>query len=139
MMRGLHEVTSPRVIFADADITGLSVKHVNALATPTTGMLVGIRDLGQFNFLTVGAKLPPIAGERSLPTRFARTLKLDGYGAETQINIAVVKNNLRVWHFIMRGVTGKVRAGPARLFNVAPFARPELLEYRSLVKWLAPV
>lgn len=139
MMRGLREVTSHRVIFADADTTGLMAKHAAALAEPAFGMIVGLRDLGYFNFLSVGSKLPPIAGERALPTRFARTLNLEGYGAETQINIAVAKANMRVWHFIMHGVTGKVRAGPARFFDVAPYARPELLHYPSLVRWLAPV
>lgn len=139
MMRGLLEVKSPRVIFADADINGLTVNHVNALAATDFGMIVGLRDTGRFNFIQVQAQLPPIAGERSLPTRFVRSLRLDGFGAETQINIAVAKNNMRTIHFIMKGVTGKLRAGPLRMIDVAPYLRPDLMRYGALVSWRRPV
>lgn len=140
MARGLREVRSNRVIFADADLSGLEVKHVNALAEPSFGMIVGFRDKGKFNFVTIGASLPPIAGERSLPTGLAKAIPLDGYGAEMQINIAVANAGLRVHHFIMRGVTGKVKAGPLRAIDVAPFARlPAFTTYQSLVRWLPPV
>jgi glycosyltransferase involved in cell wall biosynthesis len=140
MARGLREVTSPRVIFADADVTGLTVNHVNALAEPHFGMIVAFRDKGKFNFVTVGASLPPIAGERSLPSSLAKLIPLDGYGAEMQINIAVANAGLRVHHFIMKGVTGKVKAGPLRAIDVAPFARlPAFTTYQSLVRWLPPV
>ena len=139
MMRGLQEVKSHRVIFADADLDGLTVNHVNALASPVFGMLVGFRDKGRFNFATVAAALPPIAGERSLPTRFVRSLRLDGYGAEMQINTAIVRQHMRAYHFIMKGVTGKVRAGPARLIDVTPYLRTELMQYGGLVKWLKAV
>lgn len=140
MMRGLREVTTHRVIFADADLSGLTVQHVNALAEPAPGMLVGFRDKGRFNFVTVGAKLPPIAGERSLPARFARSITLEGYGAEMQINEQVAKAGMRVYHFIMKGVTGKMKAGPFRVVDVAPYARiPAFAQYQNLVQWLPPV
>jgi glycosyltransferase involved in cell wall biosynthesis len=139
MMRGLAEVKSPRVIFADADITGINDHHIKALAEPLFGMAVGLRDLGRFNFATVISTLPPIAGERSLPTRFARSLRLDGWGAEMQINAAVAQNHMQVTHFIMKGVKGAFRAGPTRLFDVAPYLRTELVNYSSLVTWKRPV
>lgn len=140
MLRGLREVTTHRVIFADADLSGLSVAHVNALSEPAPGMLVGFRDKGRFNFVTVGAALPPIAGERSLPTRFARSIPLEGYGAEMQINARVAVSGMPIYHFIMLGVTGKMKAGPLRVIDVAPYARTAAFtQYQQHVKWLAPV
>jgi glycosyltransferase involved in cell wall biosynthesis len=142
MMRGLREVKTPRVIFADADLHGLTPAHVDALAFPTSSHIVGFRDLGKLNLGTVLTKLPPIAGERSLPTKLVRELKLTGFGAETQINAAVARAGINSYHFIMRGVTGTVRSGPARLFDVAPFALqafPELIRYPRQVRWLKPV
>jgi hypothetical protein len=139
LRRGLREVTTPRVIFADADLHGLQLRHVNALASPAFGMIVGFRDLKRFNFLTVGASLPPIAGERAMPTRFVRTIPLTGFGAEMQINRAVAAKGMNAYHFIMLGVTGQMRAGPARLIDVAPFIGTELMKYGKLVRWLTPV
>jgi glycosyltransferase involved in cell wall biosynthesis len=139
MMRGLQEVRSPRVIFMDADITGLTVRHVNALAEPAFGMIVGLRDMGRFNFMQAYAGLPTIAGERSLPTGFVRRLQLEGYGAEMQINAAVARQGLPVYHFIMKGVTGKLRKGPLRMLDVAPYMSRDLLDYGRLIKWLPSV
>jgi glycosyltransferase involved in cell wall biosynthesis len=140
MARGLQEVTTPRVIFADADLYGIKPSHVNALATPAFGMVVGFRDTGRFNFMTMNTNLPPIAGERALPTNFARTLKLEGYGAEMQINNAVTRVGMRVWHFFMLGVTGKLRAGPTRMIDVLPYTSLRgVLNYSQNVQWLGPV
>jgi glycosyltransferase involved in cell wall biosynthesis len=140
MLRGLKEVKTPRVIFADADLAGLSIPHVNALAEPAFGMLVGFRDKGRFNFVAVSSPFPPIAGERSLPTRFVRSIPLEGYGAEMQINERVALAGMRVYHFIMRGVTGKMKVGPFRAIDVAPYARiPAFTQYQRLVRWLPPV
>lgn len=140
MMRGLREVTSHRVIFADADLHGLTVRHVNMLSMPAIGMVVGLRDKGKFNFATVASKVPPIAGERSVPTRFVRSISLEGYGAEMQINNAVVRSRMACWHFIMRGVTGEFKKGPLRMIDVAPYIDPvAAVNYHQLVKWLRPV
>lgn len=140
MLRGLREVKTSRVIFADADLSGLTVSHVNALAEPAFGMLVGFRDKGRFNFVAVSSLLPPIAGERSLPTQFVRQIPLEGYGAEMQINERVALAGMRAYHFIMRGVTGKVKVGPFRAIDVAPYARmPAFTQYQRLVRWLPPV
>ena len=142
MMRGLKEVKTSRVIFADADLTGLRADHVDALAFPTASHIVGIRDMGRMNLATVMAKLPPIAGERSMPVSLLRGLDLTGFGAETQINAAVARAGINSYHFIMRGVTGELRAGPFRLFDIAPFVFqkfPELVTYPRQVRWLKPV
>jgi glycosyltransferase involved in cell wall biosynthesis len=107
MAAGVAAVADDLVLFLDADLRGLRPVHVEALATfaPLDGMVVGLRD---------GAKssgLPPISGERRLPTKFAKKLKLAGLGyrAELAIDAAVAKAGLAHRHYAMKGVTNPTR------------------------------
>lgn len=141
MATGLAYVTTPTVLFCDADLSGLRPEHVTALCLlpPATGMLVGVR--GKLpGGLTVPKPLaawPSISGERRLPVNFVRGLHLEGKGwdAETVINAAVVEAGLPHRQVILRGVSNP-RKGPAKTVKewldvaTATVAKsPELVRY----------
>ncbi len=75
---GLAHVTTGRVIFCDANLSGFTPLHAFILAKPYAGMLLGV--------------IPGLAaastGERSLPTWLAQGIALDGYVMECQLNWA---------------------------------------------------
>jgi glycosyltransferase involved in cell wall biosynthesis len=107
MAAGLAAVGSDDVLFLDADVRGLTSGHVQALAAapPLGGMVVGLRD---------GAPptgLPPISGERRLPTAFARSVRIagTGYRAELLIDAAAARAGLPHRHYRLIGVTNPSR------------------------------
>lgn len=107
MAAGAAVVADPLVLFLDADLQGLTASHVSALSTypPLDGMVVGLRDEAQ------PSGLPPISGERRLPTDFVRGLKLagTGYRAELLIDAAVARAGLPHRHYRMVGVSNPTR------------------------------
>jgi glycosyltransferase involved in cell wall biosynthesis len=84
MAAGLHMVSTPRVGFIDADLTGLTPQHIDQLAAMPAGvMAVGVRDTtARIN------SLPPIGGERILPTVVARAAGLEGAGYTAEMRLA---------------------------------------------------
>lgn len=140
MQTGMFHVNTSRVVFADADLSGFSKNHAQALLNLNPwGMTVGYRDKGRGgNAFNVTTGLPPIAGERAIPSSLARSLALHGYLAEMQINAAAIRRGIPIVHFIMAGVTARVTAGPLRMIDVLPALRdPALLKYQA--KWIPPV
>lgn len=107
MAAGLAAVGSDLVLFLDADLDGLTSDHVDALATapPLGGMVVGLRDGAN------ASGLPPLSGERRLPTQFARTIPMagQGYRVELVIDAAVARAGLPHHHYAMRGVSNPIR------------------------------
>lgn len=107
MAAGLAAVGSDAVLFLDADLEGLTPAHVDALATapPLAGMVVGLRDGAN------ASGLPPLSGERRLPTQFARTIPMagQGYRVELVIDAAVARAGLPHHHYAMRGVSNPIR------------------------------
>ena len=107
MATGLFHVELPWVLFLDADLVGLTAAHVHALSiiAPLDGMVVGMREG------TVPTGLPPISGERRLPTDFAKSIPLvgTGYRAELLIDAAVARAGLPHRHYAMAGVTNPTR------------------------------
>lgn len=127
MRCGLSFVTSDRVVFADADITGFQSNHAQFLMFDYPGMIVGMRDNG--SALLPG--LPLISGERSLPTWIAKNTPLSGYESELALNSAVKRAKLPIYTFTMYGVRSPTRAPLRRSFQLAPrllknlgFSRP---------------
>lgn len=140
MMAGLKHVETDRVIFSDADLKGFAPSHATALATPCFGMIVAMRDKGYTgNALMTNSRYPTIAGERALPTWLVKQLRLDSYQAEMQINSAIVRARLPIFHFVMESVSGRVKAGPLRTFDVLPALKLDLIHYGKRVRWLAPI
>lgn len=114
MAAGLARVDDAHTLFLDADLVGLRPEHVAGLATlePLGGMLVGLTESAP------ATPLPPISGERRLPSEFLRRLELrgNGYRVELLIDAAVGNAGLAWRHLILRGVTEPRR----------PFRHPSL-------------
>lgn len=142
MAAGLAQVGTELVAFIDADIQGLRPGHVDALLTvgPAEGQLVGLRD----GYPGILGHLPPLSGERRIPTWLARSVNLDGAGwkAETLINVAVAEAGLPWEHITLTGVTnlakGKVFTAPwswakelGRVVDSTILYGPELVRYMS--------
>lgn len=118
VMVGLNYVESERVIFCDADLTGLETRHIKILARPHEGMIVGFTERPERS--PVPWPIPDdvwqvVSGERSLPTRLARKLNLHGYAMEVQINHIMRQSGLPVNFVKLTGVTGKVRENSLRM------------------------
>lgn len=109
MAAGLRAVTSRNVLFCDADLSGLLADHVSALLNhpPEHAMIVGLRD---GHPVGLGA-LPPISGERRVPTQLASEAALEGSGwkAELRLNAAASIAGLPWAHLVLRGVTNPAR------------------------------
>lgn len=126
MAVGLSVAGTTDTLFVDADLRGLTTGHVEALAIapPVGGMVVGIRDDAT---KVLGASgLPPISGERRVPTDFARSVPLAGMGyrAELAIDAAAARAGLPHRHYKMIGVTNPNRPGrhPLMWADLATFA-----------------
>lgn len=139
MAVGLSWVDSDAVLFCDADLAGLTPMHVNAMLTlpPHDGQLAGLVDTA---VVDATRYLPPITGQRRLPTALARRLPLAGSGYEAELRIDAALGRLGVPHrtVILRGVTNPTRAkvSPWRFAKMAAsvaaaslYSLPELLAY----------
>jgi glycosyltransferase involved in cell wall biosynthesis len=91
MMEGVRHTTAPIVLFADADLKGLTSVHVERMLRPVVdgemAMCVGLRDKG---FLSGIAKhLPLVGGERALKREVIERIHeryLHRYMVETALN-----------------------------------------------------
>jgi glycosyltransferase involved in cell wall biosynthesis len=140
MAAGLAGVTTTDVCFIDADLVGLRPGHVSGLCTlaPAGGQLVGLRD-ERIN--EVLGFLPPLSGERRLPTAVARSAKLtaSGWRAEMLLNVAVVRAGIAHRHVILRGVTNPAKdlgEGGAALAEWGEVAWVSLLYAPELVRYV---
>lgn len=117
--RGLEHVITPHVIFCDADITGFKDEHISAMIVSAVAgddtMVVGVPDIPDN---LPGKRLwsfPWVSGERCVPTRLVRPLRLHGYLMETQINLANSHAGHPV-HFVpLYGCKSPFRMTPKRL------------------------
>lgn len=102
MAYGLGHVRTPYVGFCDADISGLTSDHVDELlAKECSGQTAGL-----FEWNTFFSGLPPITGQRCVPTWVAEnaTLFNSGWEAEHRINTVVARYGLPWKHFTLVGV-----------------------------------
>lgn len=101
VMDALPLVMSPRVIFCDADLTGLTHDHISHLLHPLDGMLVGVPEFPTQSELAMTGQPQKwrmrlqstwhmVSGERTVPTALARALPLHGYLMEAQLNQAII-------------------------------------------------
>lgn len=141
MALGLDYVTTERVLFCDADLIGLRAEHVAAMVhqSPLGGQLCGVTDTPAAGLTKF---LPPITGQRRLPTAFARKVRGSfagsGYGAELRIDAAVGRGGLPHKSYVLRGVTNPTRAfrDPLRFVRMTvavtaetAYLFPDLLAY----------
>lgn len=127
MMAGLQYVESERVIFCDADITGLTQGHINHLIHPTDGMILGVPDWPTpEEFEATGQPRKwrrrltqswgMVTGQRSMPTQFARSITdLHGYLAETQFNVRALESGMELIPCALKGLHAPFKLTDQRL------------------------
>jgi glycosyltransferase involved in cell wall biosynthesis len=127
LANALYLVRTPRVIFCDADVTGLTHTHINQLMVPTDGMILGVPDWptdAEFEAtgqprkwrrrLTLSWGM--VTGQRSMPTEFARSMTdLHGYLAETQFNVRAFESGLDLIPVALRGLRSPFQLTDIRL------------------------
>jgi glycosyltransferase involved in cell wall biosynthesis len=105
---GLYFVNTEQTVLCDADLTGLTGAHVEAL-TEDTGHTVGVADFPMDDILTckpvvespdwfqrIMMSWPVVSGERNVPTHILQGIDLHGYLTETQINTACSEAGIRM-------------------------------------------
>lgn len=142
MSVGLGYVVTPAVLFCDGDLVGLSPEHIDGMLTlpPADGQLCGLVDTP-----AAGATryLPPITGQRRLPTDIARQIPLAGSGYEAELRIDAALGKMRTPHrtVVLHGVTNPTRAvvSPWRWLKMAgavaatsAYLLPELVAYERI-------
>lgn len=135
MREGLRYVQTPRVLFADADTRGLTLRHVRGLTRDNGGQVAGLRDNGS----RLLGPLPPVTGERCVPVWLASQAlaTAHGYEAETAINAAIGDYGLPASTFRMIGVRNPRRAPLARTGQVLRASARHLLGVvRYMAAWL---
>jgi glycosyltransferase involved in cell wall biosynthesis len=92
IMHGVSHTDAPILFFCDADLNGLSTKHIENILKPVLSgemsMCVGLRDRGSF-IMKLSAHLPLIGGERALQRRVFEDIPdkyLQGFMMETSMN-----------------------------------------------------
>jgi glycosyltransferase involved in cell wall biosynthesis len=137
---GIGEVTSDTLLTLDGDLEGLLPEHIEGMliAPPEGGQVVGLVDNDLTRWVRLG--LPPISGQRRLPTAFAKQIPLigAGYRSELIIDAWVGRHNLPWRNYHLNGVTNPSRAIPHplqwtamwwELFWQGVQASPDLVKY----------
>ena len=126
MAMGLDYVHTPYVAFCDADLEGLRSDHIDELCSlENKGQTAGL-------FSWNNMKLPPITGQRCLPTEVAKRSGLFGSGweAEHRINATVSAMGLPWKHFHLDGVKH-----PSKLSKYDPMGWSKTMGQVALAMW----
>lgn len=110
MAHGLTQTDAEIILFADADLRGLTMEHVEQLIRPVLSgarfMNVGLRDRGLLTPLT--AHLPLISGERALRREVIERVNprlLRGYMIESALNYSCRSRKLPYGSVRLRGLS----------------------------------
>ncbi|HPO68299.1 MAG TPA: glycosyltransferase [Candidatus Pacearchaeota archaeon] len=118
MKEGIKNTDADIIVFFDADLTGLTNKHVSDLIKPVIEdravMAVGLREryLGIGNFLVKIDPLLAIAGERAMKRFVFENIPeefLKGFAVETALNFYCKINNLPVVYIFLKGLNMVVK------------------------------
>ena len=117
---GIRASDADAFLFVDADCTGLTGAHLDAICEPFLGgrgaMSLGLFDYGRF-WNALVPRFPPLTGERIIPRWVWDAIpphKLDGYTIEVRINEVIAERRLKTIARTMRGVyhrTKRVKHG----------------------------
>jgi glycosyltransferase involved in cell wall biosynthesis len=115
MDEGVAASDAVAILFVDADCTGLTATHLDAICRPFVEgravLSLGAFDYGCFwNPLVL--RWPPLTGERILPRWVWEAIppqKLDGYTIEMRINEVVAERRLPTVARTMRGVRHRTK------------------------------
>jgi len=109
MDEGVRASDATHILFVDADCTGLTSAHLDAICAPVLAgdaeMSLGAFDYGLLSWLVL--VLPPLSGERIIPRWVWDAIppeNLDGYTIESRIDQVIAQGRLRTSVRTMRGV-----------------------------------
>ena len=128
MASGVDASDADAFLFVDADCTGLTGAHLDAICEPFLDgravLSLGAFDYGPF-WNPMVLRWPPLSGERIIPRWVWDAIpphKLDGYTIEVRINEVIAERRLRTVARTMKGVyhrTKRVKLG--RSEGAAPY------------------
>jgi glycosyltransferase involved in cell wall biosynthesis len=115
MAMGVAASDAGAILFVDADCTGLTADHLDAICEPFVAgradMSIGAFDYGPFWNPQV-RRWPPLSGERIVPRELFEAIppeKLDGYTIEVRLNEVVAERRLRTVVRTMNGVSHRTK------------------------------
>lgn len=112
---GLKNVTTEHVMFCDADIVGLTSKHLDdMLRYVGRSVVLGIPDIPDSVNERVRAAWPGRTGQRIVPMWLIDNLPLHGYLMEVQINRAAIQNNVPFYQVPLAGLVARFLITPKR-------------------------
>ena len=142
MAAGVAASDADAFLFVDADCTGLTAAHLDAICEPFVAgravLSIGAFDYGAF-WNPMVLRWPPLSGERIIPRWVWDAIpphKLDGYTIEVRINEVVAERRLHTVARTMKGVyhrTKRVKLGRW------PGLRSTWDMYRELLKIVWPI
>ena len=109
MATGVAATDAEAILFVDADCTGLTSAHLDAVCEPFVAgravMSIGAFDYGWLNWLVL--RCPPLSGERIVPRWVFEAIRpdhLDGYTIEVRLNEVLCEGRLPMSVRTMTGV-----------------------------------
>jgi glycosyltransferase involved in cell wall biosynthesis len=142
MSAGVAASDAEAILFVDADCTGLTSAHLDAIVEPfvrgDAAMSIGAFDYGWFwNPMVV--RWPPLSGERIIPREVFESIppsKLEGYTIEIRINEVIASRRLPTTVRTMRGVSHRTKRDK---HGAVEGWRRTYWMYRELLRMLRPV
>jgi glycosyltransferase involved in cell wall biosynthesis len=142
MAAGVAASDADAILFVDADCTGLTSAHLDAICEPFVDgratMSIGAFDYGWFwNPMVV--RWPPLSGERIIPRWVFESIppqKLEGYTIEIRINEVIAEGRHPTTVQTMRGVSHRTKRD--KHGTVEGYRRTYWM-YRELLRMLRPV
>lgn len=141
MRAGVDSTDATHILFVDADCTGLTSVHLDAVCEPVLAgradMSLGAFDYRWLNWLVL--RLPPLSGERIVPKEIWKSIpeqKLRGYTIESRINEVVGVRRLRTSARTMVGVHHRTKRVK---FGLVDGLRRTARMYVDLLSMLRPV
>jgi glycosyltransferase involved in cell wall biosynthesis len=145
MEAGVAASDATALLFADADLLGVSAGHLDSICRPFVEgravMSIGCFDYGAWNPLVL--RLPPTTGERVLPRWVFESVspdKREGYTIEVMINEVIAEGRLPTTARVMSGVTHRTKRdkfgtleGYRRTWEM--FRQLASLPLRGVVRW----
>jgi glycosyltransferase involved in cell wall biosynthesis len=142
MRAGVDASDAPSILFVDADCTGLTSAHLDAIVQPFVDgkatMSIGAFDYGWFwNPMVV--RWPPLSGERVIPRWVFDAIpeeKLAGYTIEVRINEVIAEGHHPTTVRTMKGVSHRTKRDK---HGAVEGWRRTYWMYRELLRMLRPV
>jgi hypothetical protein len=141
MAAGVAATDADAILFVDADCTGLTAGHLDAVCEPFLAgravMSIGTFDYGRLNWLVL--RCPPLSGERIVPRWVFEAITpahLAGYTIEVRLNEVLCEGRLPMSVRTMEGVFHRTKR---EKLGRREGLRHTWWMYRALLSMLLPV